>query len=649
MAAEAEVDQQTSQSGFACPSLPDRDAKLQELLRASKFDQALQLLDTAIDELETAELWNDWATVQHAAAHPFKAEQGYRRALLLAPCDRQASVNLGLLLLEQGRVAEAAPLLDEHRHPLTEVERRAVQSFASRQARQQEKVAALERAVEFLLVERLNAQAPRVTGAASNQALLASFSRLLGLLAPRYFLDVGANDASAACQVKALLPQCEVWAFEANPEIHARFAPSVAARGVQYANLAMVATAGTVTMYAPRTLSRAIVDGAVVDMASVEPEITGKTSLLRRNEDATYREFTVEGISLDDFVAAKQITGGREIALWIDVEGAASEVLAGASLALEKACVVLIESENHEFWAGQKQAGEIASLLIAAGFLPLARDREYGDKQFNTVFLHHSFAHLVYPSSYVLPEPPTPPRRKPAYHSLAARLTADIPILIPVFNNPTYARNMLRQLSALGMRNVCLVDNGSSSPAMLGFLEAAEEDAAVIRTGRNLGPRQVVLEPDHFQHLPEIFCVTDPDLELNPALPRNFLSSLIRLTNELQIGKAGLALRIDDAAAMHPGRFTINGSSYHATEWEAQYWSTQVGALYDGSPVYKAAIDTTFAVYNKRYFKADSFFDAVRVAGNYTCRHLPWYRESIVGEQELATYRALEKHALCGA
>jgi hypothetical protein len=171
----------------------------------------------------------------------------------------------------------------------------------------------------------------------------------------------------------------------------------------------------------------------------------------------------------------------------------------------------------------------------------------------------------------------------------------------------------------------------------------------VIRTGQNKGPRQIVECPEYYDLLPDLFCITDPDLQFNAELPEDFLANLIRLTNELKVGKAGFALRIDDSHLMHQGKFEINRNTYHATEWENQYWKTSLGKLKDGSPVYKADIDTTFAVYNKKFFSRETFFDAVRVAGRYACRHLPWYRESIVGEQELSFYRATQKHALCGA
>ena len=648
--------------------------ELTGLMRDSRFEEAICILNSAISDNESPELWNDWATVQYAVGKPVEAEKGYHHSLSLAPKNRDASVNLGLLLMAQGRYDEADQFLSDHLNSLSDEEKSAIRTFElkrleavglqlekSQLGRKQDnhdeaedRIRKLESALEYLLISNLNSKAPRTTGASSNQFLIERFFQLVHSLQPRLFLDIGANDASTACRIKAMMPACEVWAFEANPEIHGRFVSAVTMAGVNYANLAISSATGKVNLYSPKTLSRAIIDGEVVDLASVEPEVTGKTSMRKRNEDATYREFSVDAISLDDFMAARQTDGklDRNAALWIDVEGAAFEVLTGGEAALKRAAVILIEAENYEFWSGQKQAADVAKLIIAAGFIPLDRDREYGDKQFNTLFLHHSFAHLIYPGTYML-DTVTPtvaaPVTKRIHRTLGAHLTAHIPVFIPVFNNPTYAANTLRQLDDIGMRNVCLVDNNSTSHAMGTFLERVQDKVSVIRTGQNKGPRQIVECPEYYDLLPDMFCITDPDLELNAELPEDFLANLIRLTNELEVGKAGFALRIDDAHLMHEGKFEINLNTYHATEWESQYWETGLGNLKDGSPVYKAAIDTTFAVYNKKFFTPDSFFEAIRVGGKYACRHLPWYRQSIVGEQELSFYRATQKHALCGA
>lgn len=519
----------------------------------------------------------------------------------------------------------------------------------------------LDAAVEYLLLASMNASASRETGQVSNTKLTTYFLNLVQSIGPKLFFDIGANDGSIACRCKRLIPECEVWAFEANPQIHERFQAAVSAHGVRYTNLAIAGTTGQMTIYVPRTLSTAIVDGEVVAARSVEPAITGKSSLLKRNEAATYIEFTVNSVRLDDVLSIRKMDGEeRDIALWIDVEGAAAEVLSGAATVLRRTSILFLESENHEFWTGQKRCADLAKELIAAGFVPLDRDREYGDLQFNTIFIHQSFLAYVYPTMYRLsPSTPTPsPRAVSAidagvkqpqtkrHSSFAARSMADTPILVPVFNNPTYTRKMLLQLSGLGMQNIYLVDNGSTSTEMQQLLEEAEPIAKVVRTGVNKGPRDVVLGALNYECLPDVFCVTDPDLEFNSGLPSDFLAHLLCLTRKFKVGKAGMALRIDDVELMHRKKFKINGREYHATEWELQYWREPVDGLDDGSPAFRAHIDTTFALYNKQFFSPSSFYQAIRVAGNYTCRHLPWYVDSGLSEAEMKLYRATQKHSM---
>ena len=81
--------------------------ELLELMRECRFPEAINLLNAAIRDKESPKLWSDWSPVQHAAGSPVEAEKGYYRALSLAPNYRDASVNLALLLLAQGRHGEA--------------------------------------------------------------------------------------------------------------------------------------------------------------------------------------------------------------------------------------------------------------------------------------------------------------------------------------------------------------------------------------------------------------------------------------------------------------------------------------------------------------------------------------------------------------
>lgn len=85
-----------------------------ERMAAGEAAEAARLLAAALGLGETAERWNDWATVQASlggAGHLDEAVAGYERALELAPDDAQAGYNLGVARLLRGEVRAALPLL----------------------------------------------------------------------------------------------------------------------------------------------------------------------------------------------------------------------------------------------------------------------------------------------------------------------------------------------------------------------------------------------------------------------------------------------------------------------------------------------------------------------------------------------------------
>jgi glycosyltransferase involved in cell wall biosynthesis len=226
---------------------------------------------------------------------------------------------------------------------------------------------------------------------------------------------------------------------------------------------------------------------------------------------------------------------------------------------------------------------------------------------------------------------------------VGAHFQAAIPILIPTFNSVTYLKRMLSQLRGRGLRNVVVVDNASTFPPFLEYLSQIASEVTVIRMSDNRGPRDVFLDKKNFAALPQYFCVTDPDLEFNGCLPEDFLCELAALTGEHRVGKAGFALDLSDRRLMRQEEFQIGDARYRVWEWEAQFWKQEAGRTGTGDAVYFASIDTTFALYNKHYFDPVDHLRAVRVAGNYTCRHLPWYQDTGLPPEEEDYYRGHEK------
>jgi tetratricopeptide (TPR) repeat protein len=112
-------------------SVASPNAAVEELFAEGKIDEALELLSQSIAKQETAELWNDWATVQCARGQHELAEQGYRRALYLEASHRSATVNLGIFLMSRGRVQEGSSFIEKFASTLTKDEQDTVAALTA--------------------------------------------------------------------------------------------------------------------------------------------------------------------------------------------------------------------------------------------------------------------------------------------------------------------------------------------------------------------------------------------------------------------------------------------------------------------------------------------------------------------------------------
>lgn len=216
-----------------------------------------------------------------------------------------------------------------------------------------------------------------------------------------------------------------------------------------------------------------------------------------------------------------------------------------------------------------------------------------------------------------------------------------IPIFIPTFNNPTYLTNLLMQLSQF--RNVLpiIIDNGSDFSKMVVLLqEIKSRGVFVLKANQNPGPRFIIENSYILRLLPKIFVLTDPDLELKPGFRDKHLKVMKDITFEYKLGKVGLALEIKEPESIRKEKFLIGNKFFSILDWESQFWLNP--AEIQGCEAYHADIDTTFAVYNKKYFRSTSIHSAIRIASIFdqdvTAKHLPWYVKSIVPYSEREYY-----------
>lgn len=205
--------------------------------------------------------------------------------------------------------------------------------------------------------------------------------------------EIGSFDGESARKILSLCPDVKIFSAEANPEIHKTFLSLNNDSRHKYVNICIGDSNGDATPRIPTKLSQ-ICDGReVLKRNQEEPPTTGKSSLLYRNESASYKEIVVPQLTLDSFFNtyhSVSTSDPRNIALWIDVEGAQSIVLSESIRTLEKSLIVFIEIEGYPFWENGISHSKLLKMFAESGFIPVARDYEYGNYQFNVILLHKS-------------------------------------------------------------------------------------------------------------------------------------------------------------------------------------------------------------------------------------------------------------------
>ncbi len=129
------VNDQPPADGVQAPSSIEEKAiqtdELAKMIQEGRVAEAVQHLEAELLNGETAELWNDWATLQCGSGDLVKAEKGYRRAHQLDRAHRQTAINLGLFLLARGELREGSSLLNPHAATLTLEEKKAVETLTA--------------------------------------------------------------------------------------------------------------------------------------------------------------------------------------------------------------------------------------------------------------------------------------------------------------------------------------------------------------------------------------------------------------------------------------------------------------------------------------------------------------------------------------
>jgi FkbM family methyltransferase len=204
------------------------------------------------------------------------------------------------------------------------------------------------------------------------------FAQLLRSLRISDVCDVGSMNGEDAVAFSLAAPQARVYAFEPNP---GNYRLMEANRTLQQRNIQVMPLA--VTNH----------DGEA-EFFLVEAEYSrrdprrGMSSLHQRSgECAPASVVRVRTTRLDTFLADKCQPGGR-LALWIDTEGSAYEVIEGLGGVARQVQLLHVEVETSPcIGSNQKLYPEVKALLRRLGFAELATDQPASHIQFNALFI----------------------------------------------------------------------------------------------------------------------------------------------------------------------------------------------------------------------------------------------------------------------
>ena len=192
-----------------------------------------------------------------------------------------------------------------------------------------------------------------------------------------------------------------------------------------------------------------------------------------------------------------------------------------------------------------------------------------------------------------------------------------LPIVVIGWNNYYFMKNFINQLKKFP-NPIIVLDNNSNYQPLLDYYKKIKSKLKykieIRMLDKNYG-HKVYMTLQHT--LPSVYILSDPDLELNPNMPKNFADVFLELSNQYKCYKVGCALKIDDKQKFVQCDNYIDNKNIY--DFEKRYWKKPI--MHDKYELYEAEIDTTCCLINTNYSPTNH----IRVAGNFTARHLPWY------------------------
>jgi FkbM family methyltransferase len=189
-----------------------------------------------------------------------------------------------------------------------------------------------------------------------------AFHTLLWLLKPDAVLDIGSMDGADSKRFRKLLPKAELVAFEANPYNYQAMCKDgeIANCRIRVVNKLVSGEEGERSFFVQKP------DEAMLGFNR------GTSSALPRNDQGLQNEkIQIESVRIDSFLE-HEYPAAKSVALWVDVEGYAYEVLEGLAGACDRIHLMHVEVETRECWPGQRLESDVLRLVKSMGYIQVA-------------------------------------------------------------------------------------------------------------------------------------------------------------------------------------------------------------------------------------------------------------------------------------
>jgi hypothetical protein len=215
-----------------------------------------------------------------------------------------------------------------------------------------------------------------------------------------------------------------------------------------------------------------------------------------------------------------------------------------------------------------------------------------------------------------------------------------IPVLICAYNRSHFVKKIIKQLNKFNIKPIIL-DNNSKEKNLLKFYKNKKfkKKYYLLRLDENYGP-YIIYKKFILNYLPNYFAYSDPDIEINRNINKQFLNILKNYTDKYKIQKVGFEINVENVKNIKIRVGTRNKNNKIISKLVSlkKIMKKKTKDIIQKNPIiYRGRIDTTFCIYNKKFLEKNKL-TALLIGDNFSCKHLPWEKNYKIPKNENKFY-----------